>query len=159
MTEISATCKLFLQLSRKNKQFIKKFTDSKKLFSKDKFLCEYYYVALLSVWYQLFIQLKDINEDELHLAKSVLLDRLYHSIVPFRVWNHIFLCNRLQYESNMCKFSTKMYIEDKKISDLMNEKLFVQIGEYFPDRLQFRVMLTKIYLYIQMLLLITRCLG
>lgn len=59
----------------------------------------------------------------------------------------------------MCKFSTKMYIEDKKISDLMNEKLFVQIGEYFPDRLQFRVMLTKIYLYIQMLLLITRYLG
>ena len=41
----------------------------------------------------------------------------------------------------------------------MNEKLFVQIGEYFPDWLQFRVMLTKIYLYIQMLLLITRCLG
>ena len=53
----------------------------------------------------------------------------------------------------------KCTLNIKKISDLMNEKLFVQIGEYFPDRLQFRVMLTKIYLYIQMLLLITRCLG
>ena len=91
----------------------------------------------------MFVCLNDINEDNLHLAKDVILDKMYHSILPFRVWNHLFMCNRLKYELNMCRFCTKTYIKHKKISYHINEKLFAQTDDYFPVQLRFGIVLAK----------------
>ena len=124
MIEISATCKLFYQISRKNKLFVKTCTDSKKVFKEDKWwLCEHYYDMLFSLANQLSVCLKNLNEDNLTLAKNVTFDKLFYSILLFRVWNHLFLCNRSQHELNMCKYCTKICIKHRKISDHINKNL------------------------------------
>ena len=57
--------------------------------------------------------------------------------------HHLFMCNRSQYESNMRKFCTKTCINHNKISGHTNEKLFVQIDDYFPAQLQYRIIVPK----------------
>ena len=52
-------------------------------------------------------------------------------VFPFCVWNHIFLCVRSQYESNMCLFCTKIYLRNKKVSRLIEKKLTGDILNYF----------------------------
>ena len=42
--------------------------------------------------------------------------KLCYSVLPFCVWNHIFLCCRSQYESIMCLFCTKLHLRNKKNS-------------------------------------------
>ena len=77
--EASAVCKLFYHVSRKNKG------------DKGIFDCHYSDV-FISFSNQLFVYLeKHVNEEKLFLAKDVLMDRLYYSVLPFRVWNHLFL--------------------------------------------------------------------
>ena len=67
-------------------------------------------------------------------VSDVLMDWLYYSVLPFCVWTHLFLCERSQYMTNMCRFCTKWYIKNKTISDHINDKLFVEINQ-FPIRL------------------------
>ena len=62
--EVSAVCKLFYHVSRKNKLFVKKLNDSKKLFKGDKwiFVCHYSDV-FISFSNQLFFYLeKHVNK-------------------------------------------------------------------------------------------------
>ena len=96
LIEISAMCKLFYQLSRKNGLSFKTFTVSERLFHEKKWLCEDYYDRVLCFSNRLCTCLKgyDVNEDSLHLPKNVILNRVFHSILPLHVWNHLFLCSR-----------------------------------------------------------------
>ena len=72
------------------------FTVSERLFHEKKWLCEDYYDRLLCFSNRLCTCLKgyDVNEDSLHLPKNVILNRVFYSILPFHVWNHLFLCSR-----------------------------------------------------------------
>ena len=76
------------------------------------------------------------------LTKNVIMDRLYYSVLPFRVWNYLFLCERSQYMTNMCRYCTKLYIKNKKISDQVNNNLFVHINE-FPTQLKEGIWVTQ----------------
>ena len=145
LIEISATCKLFYQVSRNNKLSVKKFNDSKKVFKEEKWwLYGHYYDMFLCFSNQLPVCLKDhVNKDNVHLAKSVVLDRLFHLVLPFHVWSYLFLCNRSYYASDMCTFCTKMYIKHKTISNHINGKLHVEIEKYVPIQLQFGIIVAK----------------
>ena len=68
---------------------------------------------------------------------------MLYSILPFRVWNHLFMCNRSQHKSNMCKLCTKIYIKKKKLSGSMNEKLFEQKDDHFPVQFRYGIMPAK----------------
>ena len=93
---------------------------------------------------QLSVCLKDhVNHDNLDLAKNVVLGRLFPSILPFCVWNHLFLCNRSQHKSDMSKYCTKMYIEHKKLSDHINKELHVEIDKYFSVQLKSGIIVAK----------------
>ena len=135
--EASAICKLFYRVSRKNKLFAKKLDDSKKLLKVDKSIFNSPYVDfLISFSNQLFVSLeKYVNEDNLFLVKDVLMDRLYHSVLPFCVWNHLFLCQRLNSMASICGYCTKLFIKNKKISDHINNNLFVHTSES-PNQLK-----------------------
>ena len=137
MTEASAVCKLFYHNSRKNKFFIKRLDDSRKLFTCDKWIFHSCYGdVFISFSNQLFVYLeKYVNEEKLFLVRDVLMNRLYYSVLPFRVWNHIFLCERLDHFSDMCKYCTKLCIKNRKTSNHTNNNLFVHINE-FPDQLK-----------------------
>ena len=141
--EASAVCKVFYHVSRKNKLFVKKLHDSRKLYNDDRWIFSYYSDVFVSFSNQLFVYLKEyVNEDNLFLAKDVLMDMLYYSVLPFHVWNHLFLCERSQYMANMCRYCTKFYIKNKKISDHINDKLFVEINQ-FPIRLSSGVVVAR----------------
>ena len=65
--------------------------------------------------------------------------KLYYAILPFRAWNHLFLCDRSQFESNMCLFCTKIYLRNKKLSRLIEKKLTVDVLKHFPSQLSYGV--------------------
>ena len=111
--EVFAVCKVFYHVSTKNKLFVKKLHDSRKLYNDDKWIFSYYSDVFVSLANQLFVYLeKYVNEENLFLAKDVLMDRLYCSVLLSRVWNHLFLCERSQYMANICRYFTKLYIEN-----------------------------------------------
>ena len=95
--EASAVCKLFYHVSRNNKLFVKKLDDSRKLFKVDKWIFySRYGDVFISFSNQLFVYLeKYVNEEKMFLVKDVLVNRLHYLVLPFRVWNHLFLCERL----------------------------------------------------------------
>ena len=94
--------------------------------------------SLLTVCLREHVCMKNLFE-----AKSIVLDRLFHAILPFHVWNHLFLCVRSHNEKNMCMFCTKIYIKNKKISEHINKKLLVEIDKCIPMQLQFGVVAAK----------------
>ena len=135
--ESSAVCKLFCHVSRKNKLFVKKLDNFRKLFTCDKWIFDSCYGDVFTSFSnQLFVYLKrHVNEEKLLLVKDVLMNRLYYSVLPLRVWNHIFPCERLDHFSDMCRYCTKLCIKNKKISDHINNNSFVHIDE-FPEQLK-----------------------
>ena len=69
------------------------------------------------------------------------------SILPLRVWNRIFLCERSQYCIYMCNFCTKSYVSIKKKSDHINKILFVPMEEFLPSIREGIVLAEKIYIF------------
>ena len=59
---------------------------------------------------------------------DTIMNRLQCSILPFRVLIHMFLFVGSNYSPAISKYCTRMYINNKKISDHVNKKLFVQVG-------------------------------
>ena len=148
--EISVVCKLFYHVSRKIKLFVKKLNDSRELFKGDKLIfdCRYNDV-FISFSNQLFVYLeKHVNEENLFLVKDVLMDRLYYSVLPFRVWNHLFMCERLNSMPKICGYFTKLCIKNKKISDHINNNLFVHINEFSNQLKQGIIMTQKVPLLV-----------
>ena len=76
-----------------------------------------------------------MKKDNLLLVKDIVMDRLYHSILPLHVWNYLFLCERFNYLSSICEFCTKHSIESKEILGYINDNLFVHIS-YIPHQLK-----------------------
>ena len=150
LIEMSATCKFFYHLLRENKIFIKKINKSNRLFNCKGWFCDYYYDMSFSFSSRLTVCLiEHVCMKNLIEAKSIVLDRLFHAILPFRVWNHLFLCVRSHNEKNMSRFYTRVYIKNKKISDHINKKLFVEIDKCIPTQLQLGVVAAKdIHLFV-----------
>ena len=77
--------------------------------------------------------------DVIKKVRKITEQKLYYAILPFRVWNHLFLCVRSQYESNMCLFCTKIYLRNKKLSRLIEKKLTVDVLKHFPSQLSYGI--------------------
>ena len=110
LTEISATYKLFYHLSKENELFIRKMEDVKKLLKDCKDFSGCYYDLLVNFSDLICLRLKkcNINENNLRLVKSVIINKLFCPMLPVRVWNNLFLCQRCQHSSWMCNFCTMM---------------------------------------------------
>ena len=80
-----------------------------------------------------------VSMDNIIKVRKIIEQKLYYAILPFRVWNHLFLCVRSQYESNMCLFCTKIYLRNKKLSRLIEKKLTVDVLKNFPSQLSYGV--------------------
>ena len=119
--------------------------DVKKLFKDCKDLSGCYYDLLANFSDLICLRLKkyDINENNLRLAKSVIMNKLFYSALPFRVWNHLFLGERCQHSSWMCNFYTMMYIKHRKISDYINENLYIQLNGNIPSQLRQGIVLAE----------------
>ena len=93
-----------------------------------------YYDLLVNFSDMIWLHLEkyDINENNLRLAKSVIMNKLFYSILLFRVWNHLFLCERCQHSSWMCNFCTMMQIKHRRISNYINKNLYIQLNGNTP---------------------------
>ena len=59
--------------------------------------------------------------DNLIPARKIIHHTLYFSLLPLRVWIHLFQCCRPQHESNMCLFCTKLYSTNRKICNVIEK--------------------------------------
>ena len=78
---------------------------------------------------------------------KVLLTELYYRILPFRVCNHLFVCETSQFNSDMCRFFRKLYVSNKKISDYVNNNFYVEINRFQVQLSEGIVAAKKIYLF------------
>ena len=140
--ELSCVCKMFYGLVRKGKFYQEKNDHSWKIFkNKSRFIC-YYEDKCLCFACALVKKLKDyVPKRNLHFIRFIVKDKLFHSTLPFRVWNHMFLCSRCQYEKDMCRFCTKVYGKHRKISSYINDNLNVQIYDYIPVQLRYWILI------------------
>ena len=105
-------------------------------------------VWIITLLYLSLNSLKDyVGKGYLLKAKEIIMEKLYCSVLPFYIWNHLFLYKHSQYMYDRCKFCTKLFIKNKKISNHVNKKLFVAIGQ-FPPPIRDGILITeKVYLF------------
>ena len=149
LIEARAVCKLFFGLSRKISLFNEKLLYSRLLFNNSHSVFDCYENACLSFYAQHCLCLKKYFKCEDHFikAREIIMSKLMLSILPFRVWNHTFFCERSQYCTDMCNFCTKSYVSNKKISDHINKTLFVPTEEFHTSIREGIVLAEKIYIF------------
>lgn len=76
--------------------------------------------------------------DNLIDVRKIIYHRLYFSLLPFRVWNHLFQCRRSQYESNVSVLH-KSLLRNSKICKLIEKKLAIDVLDFFPVQLSYGV--------------------
>lgn len=122
LIETSCVCKTFYYLSRKNKFFVKKISDSRKFFGDSRIGFDIYYDSCICFSNDLLERLKNyICSDDLYRMKNIIMNELHYKTLSFRVWNHLFLCERAQHVIDMCLYCTKLYVFNKKISDYLHQ--------------------------------------
>ena len=149
LIEVSAVCKLFFGLSRKTSFFNEKLLHSRLLFNNSHSVFECYENACISFYGELCSCLEKYVKSEDHFiqAREIITSKLMLSLLPFHVWNHMFLCERSQYCIDMCNFSTKSYVSNNKISDRINKTLLMPIEEFHPSIREGIVLAEKIYIF------------
>ena len=76
---------------------------------------DYYYDLCVCFSYDLCEYLKKYAcESNLDRLRDAMVDKVYYSILPFRIWNHIFPSERSQYVKDMCLDCTKLYVKKQK---------------------------------------------
>ena len=149
LIEDSATCKLFFELSRKNYFFNEKLLHSRLLFNNSRVIFDCYENAFLSSNNQLCFSLQKYVKDEDYFLKvrEIIMSKLLSSALLFRVWNHMFLCERSQYCTDMCLYCTKLHISNKKMSDHINKNLCVAIEQFHASIREGIVIAEKIFIF------------
>ena len=124
--------------TRKNKFFMKKMSEVRKLCRNERIIYDKYYDAILCLGSQLSTSLKDyIPEETFSQVKKNLLDEIYYQVFPFRVWNHFFMCERSQFCVDMCRSCmntcrncVKLHVSSKRVSDYFAKILYVEIDHF-----------------------------
>ena len=91
LVEISRICKTFYRICEKNQYYVKKLRESKDIFKDRSWLIETYeklLERLYSVVYREVVVSLPISQ--VHVFRKEIYSRLYYSLLPFRVWNHVF---------------------------------------------------------------------
>ena len=80
-----------------------------------------------------------LTTDNVLKLRKIIDKKMYYAILPFRVWNHMFLCARSQCDNHMCSFCTKIYLRNKKGSKIIEKKLFADVLDYFSVQLSYGI--------------------
>ena len=133
LVEISCFCKTFYHICKKNQYYVKKLRESKDIFKDRSWLIETYKELLERFYIAVYREIVvDFPVFHLHAFRKEIYSRLYYSLLPFRVWNHVFLCCRSQYESNICLFCTKLCLKNEKVNLVITKTLKIGYFENFP---------------------------
>ena len=92
-----------------------------------------YLDAWISFNYQLSSKL-DPTEDLMFAVKHKTLNDIIFETLPFRVYDHLFFCNRYVYHEKYCCFCTRFHVRDKVFSHFLNQKMTLPVL-FFPKEL------------------------
>ena len=118
---------------KKLKESNRTFQDKSDIVSTYSHICREFYLAL-------FRRLTPfVKVDNVLKVRKIIWDELFYAIFPFHVWNHLFLCCRSLYASNMCLFCTKIYLKNKRLSASVRKNLTVNVLDFFPVHLSYGI--------------------
>ena len=96
---------------------------------------------LLKTYYKHFERFKDsvcfecvgiLHYQRLHTIERNILNKMFYSVLPFRVWSHFWLCSRYQNDPKICQHCTKLQIRNLKVVNYINKKLLFDVRILFP---------------------------
>ena len=97
LIEISCVCKIFCCLCQKNDFYVKKLHESRDIFKGRSWLFQSYRKLHESFYFGISREiLLYFSTSHIHMLRKEISYRLYYSLLPFRIWNHVFLCGRSQ---------------------------------------------------------------
>ena len=103
LIDVSSVCKTYYSAVRKNKLSQRKLFDSRQLFSNERLVWLLLWcVCLFCLWFIWIFEEEYGGGSNLDCLRDVMIDKVYYSILPFRIWNHFFLCERSLYVKNIC---------------------------------------------------------
>ena len=110
-------------MSRNNSFYRKKLKESKRIFQDKSDVVSTYSNFCREFYLALFRRLTPfVKVDNILRVRKIIWNKLFYATLPFRVWNHLFLCCRSQYESNMCLFCTRIYLKNKRLTASIEKK-------------------------------------
>ena len=99
MIEASCVWKDFYRLSRIDSFFMKKLTVSRKIFKDTLWIASCYTLFCDTFYYTLFRKVVPyVSIDQVLKARKTILNKLIYDLLPFRVWNHLWMCVRSKHE-------------------------------------------------------------
>ena len=131
LLNVPAFSKMFYRLSRDNQTLKIKLNSSYSLVSCTDFF-DRYYDKCLSFSCQLSHRLqKHFDEDLISVVKkkNIMVDLIFE-ILSFRIFHHLFYCNRGFYMYNKYVFGTRFHVRERNLSDFLNQK-FTFLKSYF----------------------------
>ena len=142
LVKIWCVCKEFHYICEKKQFYVKKLRESKRIFKDRDWILSHYKQLFERFYFRLFRELVPLFllkicsclilfgfRDE--RVKKIIYGKMHFSLLPFRVWNHVFHCCRFHYERNMCLFCTKLYLRNKKICKLIENINYWCFGLFF----------------------------
>ena len=80
-----------------------------------------------------------LSLEKIQVLEREVYDRIFYSVLPFCVWNHLWSCCRSQFNPRICQFCTKLQIKDKKVTKEINKKLKLDARNFLPSQLYYGV--------------------
>ena len=117
--------KMFYILVHKNNRYKLRLDHSKQILS-SKNVFNRYLDAWISFNYQLSSKL-DLIEDLMFAVKNKILNDIIFETLHFRVYDHLFFCNRYFYYEKYCCFCTRFHVRDKVLSHFSNQKMSLPV--------------------------------
>ena len=74
---------------------------------------------------------KYFDEDLMFVVRKKIMVDLIFEILSFRIFHHLFYCNRGFYVYNKYVFGTRFHVRERNLSDFLNHK-FTFLKSYFP---------------------------
>ena len=75
-------------------------------------------------------------------AEAEILERMFHSVLPFRVCHHFWSCIRSQFNTRICQFCTKLHIRNVK-RDIFEKKKIFNVRNTIPILINSTVVLVS----------------
>lgn len=73
-----------------------------------------------------------LQDEKVLILEREIFDRMFYSVLPFRIWCHFWCCIRSQFDPNVCQFCTKLQTRDKKIVNYIYKKLVLDVRKDIP---------------------------
>ena len=95
---------------------------------------------LLKTYYKHFERFKDsvyfecvsiLHYQRLHTIEKNIINKIFYSVLPFRVWSHFWFCSRSQNDRKICQHCTKLQIRNLKVVSYINKKLLFDVRSCF----------------------------